>query len=65
MNAAETKARFQSLLTAMLTKAPKPVEKSAKARPSSARAPSANYSGTRTRQGKSASASSKSKRGSP
>ncbi len=57
--------KFDALLHAMLTKKPKPLEKTSKARPSSTQAPSANYSGTRTRKGKSASASSKPKRASP
>ena len=58
-------SKFNQLLNAMLTKAPKPVVKTSNARPSSTQAPSANYNGTRTRKGKSASASLKPKRGSP
>lgn len=58
-------SNFDALLHAMLTKVPKPVGKPAKARPSSTQAASANYSGTRTRKGKSASVSSKPKRVSP
>jgi hypothetical protein len=38
--------KFDQLLHAMLTKAPKPVGKTSKARPSSAPVPSANYSGS-------------------
>ena len=57
--------KFDTLLHAMLTKAPKPVGKTSKARPSSTQAPYANYSGTHTRKGKSASASLKPKRASP
>ena len=57
--------KFDTLLHAMLTKKLKPVEKTAKERPSSARVPSANYGGTRTRKDKSASVSSKPKRASP
>ena len=55
--------KFTNLLGRMIAGVPKPLGKTSKARPSSTQAPSANYSGTRTRKGKSASASSKPKRG--
>ena len=57
--------KFDTLLHAMLTKAPKPVGKKAAKPQSSSEGVSANYSGTRTRAGRSANASLKPKRKSP
>lgn len=54
--------KFDTLLHAMLTKAPKPVGKKAAKPQSSSEGASADYSGTRTRAGKSANASLKPKR---
>ena len=53
---------FDRLLNAMLTKAPKPLGKTAAKLRSSSEGASADYSGTQTRAGKSANASLKPKR---
>lgn len=61
MNQKANIGRFDSLLSAMLTKAPKPVGKTAAKPRSSNAGASANYAGTRTRAGKSANAALKPK----
>jgi hypothetical protein len=60
----ETDIRFNRLLHAMVTQ-PEPSEKPAKDNRTSDKASSASYGDTRTREGKSASASAKPKRKSP
>ena len=57
-----TRERFDALLSAMVSGEPKPLGKPARGRPASSAATSEDYSGTQTRRGKSASASSKPKR---
>jgi len=57
--------KFDTLFHAILTKAPKPVGKTAAKPRSSSEGASADYSGTQTRAGKSANASLKPQRKSP
>ena len=56
-----TTLKFGTLLRAMLTKAPKPVGKTAAKPPTSSEGVSAGYAGTRTCAGKSANAALKPK----